>query len=184
MVGLQPLQVLRQLIVLLLQLHQLCLPAHPPALQIPPLLPLALDLPRQIVHHCLQWPCTLVTALMMTQFMMRHDGHSRGSILLNQGYVQLSFLAAHMAAHLSQVPMQLQQLSSASPTSSPKPAIDKPVCPFLNIACITTCSALSLCHRMLSIFLEEFSLPLMALHWTSEPSQLRRPALLYRRNQL
>lgn len=56
MVGFQALQVLGQAVVLLLQLHQLSLPPHPPPLQLPPLLPFPLDLPCQVVHHCLQRP--------------------------------------------------------------------------------------------------------------------------------
>lgn len=56
--GLEALQVLGQPVVLSLQVHQLGLPPHPAALQLPPLLPLTLDLPGQVVHHRLKRTCS------------------------------------------------------------------------------------------------------------------------------
>ena len=55
--GLEALQVLGQAVVLSLQFHQLGLPANPAALQLAPLLPLALNLPCQVVHHRLKRAC-------------------------------------------------------------------------------------------------------------------------------
>lgn len=55
--GLEALQVLSQAVVFSLQLHQLGLPPHPAPLQLPPLLPLTLDLPGQVVHHRLKRTC-------------------------------------------------------------------------------------------------------------------------------
>lgn len=52
--GLEALQVLGQTVIFGLQVHQLGLPAHPAALQLAPLLPLALNLPCQVVHYRLK----------------------------------------------------------------------------------------------------------------------------------
>ena len=52
--GLEALQVLSQAVVFSLQVHQLSLPPHPAPLQLTPLLPFTLNLPCQVVHHCLQ----------------------------------------------------------------------------------------------------------------------------------
>ena len=55
--SLQALQVLGQAIVFSLQLHQLCLPAYPAALQLAPLLPLPLNLSCQVVYYRLKRAC-------------------------------------------------------------------------------------------------------------------------------
>lgn len=64
--GLEALQVLGQAIVFGLQVHQLGLPAHPAALQLAPLLPLALNLPGQVVHHSLKrtWQAQMLSLLL------------------------------------------------------------------------------------------------------------------------
>ena len=55
--SLEALQVLSQAIVFSLQLHQLCLPAYPAALQLAPLLALALNLSCQVVYHRFKRAC-------------------------------------------------------------------------------------------------------------------------------